>query len=158
MSDNAIPGLPAALSAERSALLGFITLLESEQAALMENRSDALTELSKQKTAEALELNRLVEIRRELLKQAIPDQNAEAVASWLGAHSEAELSSWQDIVALTQRAKQLNQVNGELIQMKLRRNQQTLTMLSNAVNKAGVYGRNGQPDFSPGSGRTLGQG
>jgi flagellar biosynthesis/type III secretory pathway chaperone len=158
LSDTAIPGLSAALNAERTAMLGFIALLESEQAALMENRSDALTELSKQKTADALELNRLVEARRELLKPAIPNQNSEAVASWLGTHSRAELPAWHDIVALTQRAKQLNQVNGELIQMKLRRNQQTLTVLSNAVNKAGVYGRNGQPDFSPGSGRTLGQG
>jgi flagella synthesis protein FlgN len=158
LSDTAIPGLSAALNAERTAMLGFIALLESEQAALMENRSDALTDLSKQKTADALELNRLDEARRELLKQAIPNQNAEAVATWLGAHSPAELPPWQDIVALTQRAKQLNQVNGELIQMKLRRNQQTLTVLSNAVNKAGVYGRNGQPDFSPGSGRTLGRG
>jgi flagella synthesis protein FlgN len=158
LSSTAIPGLPAALSAERTSLLAFIALLEREQAALMENRGDALPELSEQKTADALKLSKLADTRRELLNPTIPNQNAEAVASWLGTHSPAELPAWQDIVALMQRAKQLNQVNGELIQMKLRRNQQTLTVLSNAVNKAGVYGRNGQPDFSPGSGRTLGQG
>lgn len=158
MPGTSIPGLPAALSAERTALLGFIALLEHEQAALIENRSDALPELSEQKTTDATRLSQLADTRRELLKQAIPNQNAETVASWLGKHSPAELTSWQDIVALTQRAKQLNQINGELIQMKLRRNQQALTVLGNAVNKAGVYGRNGQPDFSPGSGRTLGRG
>ncbi len=158
MPSHAIPGLRAALSAERAALLGFISLLEREQAALIENRSDALPELSEQKTADALKLNQLAEASRTLLKQAVPNLNAETAASWLGTHSPAELTSWQDIIALTQRAKQLNQINGELIQMKLRRNQQALTVLSNAVNKAGVYGRNGQPDFSPGSGRTLGSG
>lgn len=158
MSGTAIPGLSAALSAERAALLGFIAVLEHEQAALIENRSDALPELSEQKTADAIKLGQLADMRRELLKRAIPNQNAETVASWLGKHSPAELASWQDIIALTQRAKQLNLINGELIQMKLRRNQQTLTVLSNAVNKGGVYGRNGQPDFSPGSGRTLGRG
>lgn len=158
MPSTSIPGLTAALSAERTALLGFIALLEREQATLIENRSDELPTLSEQKNAHALKLSQLADASRELLKQAIPKLNAEAVVSWLGTHCPAELTSWQDIVALTQRAKQLNQINGELIQMKLRRNQQTLTVLINAVNKADVYGRNGQPDFSPGSGRTLGSG
>lgn len=93
-----------------------------------------------------------------MLQQNIPKQNTETITSWLRAHSSDGLPLWQDITALSQRAKQLNQINGELIQMKLRRNQQALTVLSNAVNKAGVYGRNGQPDFSPGSGRSLGSG
>lgn len=158
MPNHAPPSLTVALSAERSALLGFIALLEREQAALMENRGDALPELSEQKTAAAIKLNQLAESRRKLLQQNIPKQNTETITSWLRAHSSDGLPLWQDITALSQRAKQLNQINGELIQMKLRRNQQALTVLSNAVNKAGVYGRNGQPDFSPGSGRSLGSG
>lgn len=151
-------GLLAALTSERSALLRFIALLEREQAALMENRGDALPELSAQKTSDAVKLSQLAESRRKLLQQAIPQQNAENIQSWLDTHCPDGLPLWQDIVALGQRAKQLNQINGELIQMKLRHNQQALTVLSNAVNKAGVYGRNGQPDFSPGSGRSLGSG
>jgi len=154
----ATSSLTAALSAERSALLGFIALLEREQAALMENRGDALPELSEQKTTNALKLSQLAESRRKLLPQNSPQQNTETTTSWLRAHSHDGLPLWLDIVALSQRAKQLNQVNGELIQMKLRRNQQALTVLGNAVNKAGVYSRNGQPDFSPGSGRSLGSG
>jgi flagella synthesis protein FlgN len=155
---SATSGLLTALTAERSALLGFIALLEREQAALMENRGDALPELSEQKTAASIKLNQLAESLRELLRKSIPQQSAEAIQSWLGMNCRDGLPLWLDIVALAQRTKQLNQINGELIQMKLRHNQQALTVLSNAVNKAGVYGRNGQPDFSPGSGRSLGSG
>ena len=147
-----------ALPAERSALLGFIALLEREQAALVENRSDALPELSEQKSSDAIKLNQIAESRRKLLQQVIPQLSAEKIQLWMNTNCPDALPLWQDIIALAQRAKQLNQVNGELIQMKLRHNQQALTVLSNAVNKTGVYGRNGQPDFSPGSGRSLGSG
>lgn len=151
-------GLLAALTSERSALLRFIALLEREQTALVENHGDALPELAELKTTDAIKLSQLAESRRELLKLDIPQQNTETTQVWLNAHCPDGLPLWQDIVALGQRAKQLNQINGELIKMKLRHNQQALTVLSNAVNKAGVYGRNGQPDFSPGSGRSLGSG
>lgn len=151
-------GLLAALTSERSALLRFIALLEREQTVLVENHGDALPELAEQKTTDAIQLSQLAESRRELLKLDIPQQNTETTQAWLNAHCPDGLPLWQDIVALGQRAKQLNQINGELIKMKLRHNQQALTVLSNAVNKAGVYGRNGQPDFSPGSGRSLGSG
>lgn len=158
MPNSATSGLLAALPIERSALLSFISLLEREQAALVENRSDALPELSAQKSSDAIKLNQLAESRLKLLQQAIPQPNAEKIQAWMQANCPNALPLWQDIIALAQRAKQLNQINGELIQMKLRHNQQALTVLSNAVNKAGIYGRNGQPDFSPGSGRSLGSG
>lgn len=182
MNQNPITRLNAALSAERGALVNFVALLEREQGMLVENRTDQLHELSEKKIADARSLKELAEARRSLLQKNLPQLGAahasgrtaqenpppdahpsgglgaDAIHAWLGAHSQEGLVVWKEILALAKRAEQLNHTNGELIQMKLRNNQQSLTVLSNAVNKANLYGPDGQPSFSPGSGRTLGSG
>lgn len=158
MNQNPIACLITALTAERGALRNFVTLLEREQGMLVENRTDKLLELSGKKTTDALSLNELAEARRSLMEKSLPQSGADAVIAWLGTHSPEGLAIWQEILASAKRAQQLNRTNGELIQMKLRHNQQSLAVLSNAVNKANLYGPNGQPSFSPGSGRSLGSG
>lgn len=151
--------LLAALVAERAALLNFTVLLEQEQGMLVENSTDQLLELSERKSADAVSLNKLAETRRDLLQRDIPQPlGVDTVRTWLKTHSPDGLPIWQEILTLAERARQLNNTNGELIQMKLRHNQQTLTVLSNAVNKANLYGPDGQTSFSPGSGRSLGSG
>ncbi len=142
MKPSSSPQLLSALTAERAALLNFVALLEREQGMLVGNLTDQLLELSEQKSTDALGLNQLAETRRALL----------------GTHSPQGLAVWHEILALAERAQLLNRTNGELIQMKLRRNQQLLAVLSNAVNKANLYGPDGQTSFSPGSGRSLGSG
>lgn len=147
-----------ALHAERTALLGFIALLEREQGMLVENKTDKLLELSEQKSNDAYSLNKLAESRRALLNNNIPQLTAEKIEPWFKAHSRNGLALWKEVNSLAKNARQINLTNGELIQMKLRHNQQSLTALSNAVNKANLYGPDGQPNFSPGSGRSLGSG
>lgn len=147
--------LPA-LAAELSGLRSFLALLEREQGMLVENLTDQLVDLSAQKSSAAVALHKLAETRHALLQRHIPQQNVQSIKSWLGLHCKECLPVWLEIVTLSQRAQQINQANGELIQMKLRHNQQALSVLINAVNKSGVYGRNGQPDFSAGSSRSLG--
>ena len=168
--------LLAALTAEHAALLNFVALLEREQGMLVENRTDQLLELSEQKSTDALGLNELAEARRSLLQKNLPELSivpargtppdarpsgglgADTINAWLATHSPQGLAVWHEVLALAERAQQLNRTNGELIQMKLRHNQQSLAVLSNAVNRANLYGPNGQPSFSPGSGRSLGSG
>ncbi len=150
--------LLAALAAEHEALLKFVALLEREQGMLMENQNDQLLELSEQKSGDALELNKLAEARRALLKPHIAQLSADGIRNWLAAHSSEGLALWEEIVGLAARAQVLNNANGEVIQMKLRNNQQALTVLSNAVNRANLYGPDGQASFSSGGGRSLGSG
>ncbi|OGS97650.1 MAG: hypothetical protein A3K04_02075 [Gallionellales bacterium RBG_16_56_9] len=150
--------LLAALTAEHTALLNFVALLEREQGMLVENSTDRLLELSEQKSTDALSLNELAETRRSLLQKKIPEFSVDTIHAWLAAHNPQGLAVWHEVLALAERAQQLNRTNGELIQMKLRHNQQSLAVLSNAVNKANLYGPDGQPSFSPGSGRSLGSG
>lgn len=148
----------AALTAEQRALLNFLALLEREQRMLVENLTDQLLELSEQKSTDALSLNGLAQARRDLLQQNIPQLSADSIHAWLGTHSPECQVLWQKIRTMTDRAQQTNRTNGELIQMKLRHNQQSLAVLSNAADKANLYGPDGQPNFSPGSGRSLGSG
>lgn len=150
--------LLAAFAAEYAALQSFVALLEREQGMLVENRTDQLLELSEQKSSDALKLNELAQARRALLKKHLPQLGIKVTRSWLATHSPQGATVWQEILVLAERASQINRTNGELIQTKLRHNQQTLTVLSNAANKANLYGPDGQPSFSPGSGRSLGSG
>lgn len=150
--------LLAAFSAEHAALQHFVALLEREQEMLVENRTDQLLKLSEQKSGDALKLNELAQARRALLKNHLPQLDADAIRAWLTTHNPEGLAVWQKILVLAEHASRVNRANGEVIQMKLRHNQQTLTVLSNAVNKANLYGPDGQPSFSPGSGRSLGSG
>lgn len=158
MNQNPATKLLTALTAEHVALQGFISLLEREQGLLVENRTDQLLELAEQKSVHAVNLNELAESRRNLLRKNIPVLSVESIHAWLEVRSAECLALWNKVRMLAERAQQINHTNGELIQMKLRHNQQSLTVLSNAVNKANLYGPDGQTSFSPGSGRSLGSG
>jgi flagellar biosynthesis protein FlgN len=150
--------LIAALTTEHSALLNFVVLLEREQSMLIENSTDQLLELSEQKSNAAIKLNDIAQASRTLLQKYIPKLGVDSIQAWLQENSPEGLPVWQKSLALAKRSQQLNRANGELIQMKLRHNQQSLAVLSNAVNRANLYGPDGQPNFSVGSGRSLGNG
>lgn len=140
-------------------MLDFVALLECEQGMLAENPGDQLLELAAQKTSAALGLNRLTQECRTQLQEHIPQAGgAGPIQAWLGAHSPEALAIWLKILNLAKRSQQLNRANGELIQMKLRHNQLSLAILSNAANKASLYGPDGQPDFATVAGRSLGNG
>ena len=150
--------LLATLSTERAELTSFVTLLEREQKMLIENSTDLLLDLSKQKTVAAISLQELTDTRSTTLQNLIPQLTAAAINSWLLKHCPADSTIYAEILALAKHAHQLNRTNGELIQMKLRHNQQALTVLNNAANKANLYGSDGQPSLSPNGGRSLGSG
>lgn len=176
MKQSSTSQLLAALTAEHAALLNFVVLLEREQRMLVENLTDQLLELSEQKSTDTVVLNGLAQERRALLEKNIPKLNvapargkppdarpsggldADTIHAWLETHCPEGLAIWQKALDLAKRSQQLNRTNGELIQMKLRHNQQSLAVLSNAVNRANLYGPDGQPRFAPGSGRSLGSG
>ncbi len=146
------------MNAEHAALLNFVALLEREQGMLVENHTDQLLELSEQKSTEALGLNELARARRDLLQNNIPQLSVDSIHAWLEKYSPEGLATWQKTLALAKRSQLLNRANGELIQMKLRHNQQSLAVLSKAVDKANIYGPDGQTNFSRGGGRSLGNG
>ncbi len=133
----------------------FVALLEKEQECLLDQDSEALLSLAETKNQSANKLTAIANDRRQYLKS-----NAAGLDTpdWLSKHAPSSLGIWEEIRELAARAHQINQTNGEVIQLKLRSNQQALAALLGASKSAaGLYGRDGQPSL-PVSGRILGSG
>lgn len=146
----------AVLQDERDAMRDFVALLEREQAALIENLTDAVLELAGQKSEQAIRLNALVETRTALFKQRYSGLAPAIIQQELQLRDPHSWNLWLELRDYAEHAQRLNQSSGELIQLKLRHNQQALNVLNNATQQADLYGANGQPSFTPGSGRPLG--
>ena len=140
------------LDKEVSALRKFIDILTSEQKALLDNAFEQLIPLSETKTQAAGELMEIINLRRNSLLTNGTDN----MESWLAKHAPAGQALWNEIRKLAEQAQNINTINGELINSRLRHNQQALSVLHNASkNAAGLYGPDGQTNLSS-SGRHLG--
>ncbi len=144
------------LENERDAMRDFVALLEREQGALIENLSDEVMILAEQKSEQALRLHELVETRTALFKQRYSGLPPASIQRELQIKDPHSWNVWLELRDYAERAQHLNQSSGELIQLKMRHNQQALSILNNAANQANLYGANGQPSFTPGTGRQLG--
>lgn len=143
------------MHAECAALQAFIGLLETEQQALLTEQTEQIHALADTKTQMVHQLTKLVNARRNgMLTRGIKIEPG-SMETWLQTHTAINLPAWHEIRQLATRAQHMNRTNGELIQVKMRLNQQTLTMLHNATHIAnGLYGPDGQPSL-PVSGRIL---
>ncbi len=148
--------LLSALCEERVAVGEFVELLQQEQELLLENSIDPLLLLAEKKSAQAARLNELTESARGQLARQAGSSDNEAIIAWLKNNDTECLAAWQDVVTLAEQSRQLNHINGELIQMRMRHNQQSITALTRAVSQANLYGPDGQTNFTVGSGRSLG--
>lgn len=142
------------LNKELIALREFVALLSSEQKSLLDNDSEKLLALSEVKTNAANQLMEMSRLRRQKLLGSSPDN----METWIAKHAPQSRAIWNDIRKLADQAQQLNTTNGELINSKMRNNQQALNVLFNsAKNAAGLYGPDGQANLNS-SGRHLGSG
>lgn len=144
------------LNNELATLRKFVALLTSEQQFLLSNDSDSLLTTSEVKIQVANQLMEIANARRNaLLKNGI-----ENMEGWLEKFSPKTLPIWLNIRDLAAQAQALNTTNGELINSKIRNNQQALGALLGStqnVNVAGLYGPDGQANISS-TGRHLGSG
>ena len=149
-------GITSRLQAEHDTLKAFVTLLETEQQALLGGHTEQLLTLADSKIQLAHELSKLANIRRNELLALGAKPEAGGVATWLQSHAADGLPLWHSIQQLAEQTQHLNRTNGVLIQAKLRHNQQALTALQSATHNANnLYGPDGQP-YLPTPGRTLG--
>ncbi|MDD2700510.1 MAG: flagellar protein FlgN [Sideroxydans sp.] len=141
------------LTEERTALQAFIGLLEREQQILLSPDTEPLLDLSSEKTRAAEALTALVKKRAQYISAERGKTEA-----WLRSNAAGALTVWQDIQNMGQQAAQMNKTNGELIQVRMRYNQQAVQALLGASEQtAGLYDTKGKTNM-PGSGRTLGSG
>lgn len=142
------------LNNELAELRKFVALLNSEQQSLLSNDSENLLLLSEAKTQAANKLFEIGNTRRKTLFSG----NTDNMETWVGKHAPNQRPQWSEIRKLAEQAQHLNNINGELIQSRMRHNQQALGVLYNSSKSAaGLYGPDGQANINS-SGRHLGSG
>lgn len=147
------------LEAEVRAFQDFIQTLQTEQDALVQGNVDPLLELARIKSEKVVLLAQLAESRTRFLSALGYSQEHGGMARWLqqrdgGNPQITEL--WQQLLALAENAQQLNQINGSMIDTRLRNNQQALAILQAAAKQSALYGPDGQTQ-SLGLGRPIGK-
>ena len=129
----------------------FVVLLEDEQRILLGQHTEELLPLAETKINLASKIASLSAARRRYLPE-----DTRKTEEWIKQHVPQGLPKWHEARQLAAHVQRLNQTNGELIQIKLRYNQQALGVLYGAAQSAaGLYGADGQPNLPSGS-RTLG--
>lgn len=148
----------AGIANERDAVRVFIDVLRREQHALQQADVSVLLPLAAEKASHAQQLAELTQTREQWL--AVPDsfEDQGYMERRLANHPTAAMA-WQELLRLTETAHQINEINGILVNQRLRYNQQRLSALQAAargLHDNGLYGSNGQPQIFSG-GRRLGE-
>jgi len=147
------------LEVELRVFQDFIQVLQTEQDALVQGNVDPLLELARIKSEKVVLLSQLAESRTRFLSALGYLQEQGGMTKWLqqrdgGNPQIAEL--WQQLLVLAENAQQLNQINGSMIDTRLRNNQQALAILQVAAKQSTLYGPDGQTQ-ALGLGRPIGK-
>ena len=156
--NNAVFDPIAGIANERDAVRVFINVLRREQHALQQADVSVLLPLAAEKASHAQQLAELAQTREQWL--AVPDSPEDQgdMEHRLADHPTAAMA-WQELLQLTEIAHRINEINGILVNQRLRYNQQRLSALQAAargLHDNGLYGSNGQPQIFSG-GRRLGE-
>ena len=135
------------LAAEHQHLSALVALMKQEQQMLVALNADALADLTPQKNTLVSELATLSKQRHGALAAAGCEGSEAGMEPWLavGANGAAR-SQWQAMLGTAREAKELNRVNGMLINRQLAHNQGVLNAMRTPTNaQAGaIYGASGQ--------------
>ncbi|MDB5959055.1 MAG: hypothetical protein JWP59_349 [Massilia sp.] len=136
----------ATLLDEQQTIGSLIGLMQQEQQFLVSADSEGLDQLTPQKSALVQQAALLASRRHLALGSAGYQASETGMAAWLleaGAEARAQ---WTDLLNRTRAAKELNRVNGMLINKQLTMTQIALNAMRTPAGSAdaGFYGANGQ--------------
>ncbi len=131
------------LKQEHAIASRLLEALRQEEAALLANDADALSQAAHGKSQLIIEFISLhQQLLRQLGRAGLPAQDS-SMAAWIGRQSDASaLAQWRELLDFAQRAQELNRTNGLLIQRLSVRNQAALAALR-GPGEATLYGQSG---------------
>jgi flagella synthesis protein FlgN len=130
---------------ESQAISRLVEILEGEQNCLISADIQQVQTLVDEKSKVLQVLNTFSQNRYKLLSKAGFAANESGMADWLRSDKKnVAQSAWLATQQLLVKAKELNRVNGILINKHFIRNQQTLNALQGRAEAGGVYGPNGK--------------
>lgn len=139
----ASPG--ATLRDEQQLIVSLVELLKTEQQFLVSADADGLSTISPKKLQLAQKAAELSRLRHKALATAGFPATENGMEPWLAVGGNDELrAQWNRLLELTREAKELNRVNGMLVNKQLAHTQGMLNALRPAAAGAGVYGPGGQ--------------
>lgn len=137
----------AAISEREIALiLRFVALLKDEQESLKRANASALPEISAAKIDLVEKLNLLEAERRTVLGIVGDEKTRAAMAVWLtnNPKDKTAAENWKRLLNLAQEAKQLHELNAQLVGMHLQQTSEALVILTRQAEQHSLYGSNGQ--------------
>jgi flagella synthesis protein FlgN len=141
-----LAGFLKIVAEEADSVERFVRLLEEEKALLTEGRAEALAAAVEKKEELAAELNALARQRGDHLAANGFSPDRAGMASWSAAHPREKeaLAAWNRSLSLAARAKELNRVNGQLIDLRLRHTGEALEVLLRKESRLDLYGPDGR--------------
>lgn len=140
-----MPGLVELLSRETGLVREFIASLDGEQEALRKGETEPLVAIGRRKNELVEQLNAAEGERNAFLQQAGYPGDRDGMAAWLeknrGDRSAAD--HWNKLLELAGQARQINDLNGRLIAMRLQATSQALASLTQQSQRTSLYGRDG---------------
>jgi len=143
----ATAALITTLRDELALLDSLVELMKQEQQMLVAADTDALALLTPRKDAAIAQLAALAKQRHQQLGAAGFPAREAGMETWLDNSKDAAANAdWQQVLARTRDAKELNRVNGMLITKQLTHNQNLINAMRTPAggSEAGVYGPSGQ--------------
>ncbi len=133
-----------------------LLLLQQEQEHLINADLDGLARITEEKAKTIARMTELAQRRHLLLASTGFDASESGMQTWLESSAAAAgaSKSWNDLLGIAQKAKELNRTNGLLIGQHMARNQNALNVLQGNQQGGTMYGPNGQ-STSPASSRRL---
>lgn len=128
-----------------------LQLLQQEHEQLLDAEIGKLEKLSDKKAAVIIRLFELAKSRHNCLAAAGFQPEEAGMQAWIDSvsandrHFASTKERWDELIALTRSAKELNRVNGLLIGSHMARNQSALNALQSSPDGGNIYGPNGQP-------------
>ncbi|MGJ7914649.1 flagella synthesis protein FlgN [Massilia sp. LXY-6] len=139
----ASPG--ASLRDEQQLIASIVELMKTEQQFLVSADADGLSTITPKKLQLAQKAAELSRLRHRALGAAGFLAGEGGMEPWLAVGGNDELrTQWNRLLELTREAKELNRVNGMLVNKQLAHTQGMLNTLRPAAAGAGVYGPGGQ--------------
>ncbi len=129
-----------------------VSLLSKEQTALVNMDIDEVESILDKKSKLIQTIANATKMRHKALAQAGYDANENGMVMWLRANDSKSIKAqWDAFQGQLAQAKELNRVNGQVINQHFKQNQQMISQLQGKAVNAGagnVYGPNGQTTFS----------
>jgi flagella synthesis protein FlgN len=132
------------LREEHKAIASLLDLMKQEQVKLIAADINGLQELTESKTKVISQIAAMAQQRHRALAIAGFAPKEEGMKDWLASINQTNVGeAWTQLLALTQSAKELNRVNGMLINKHLAHNKNAMNAMQAPTEASNFYGPNG---------------